>query len=125
MFVIKFAERMAYVDDFNEGQLEESQYSEFNMEFYGKTLAETQEKVTEFFDVNGVSSTVEWDACDEIGRVDISRLEDNDGNIVYSGSHVYNDFKKGKHTLWDATYTGTAYKMTVVPTDYKNTEEAK
>lgn len=54
------------------------------------------------------------DSCDEIGRVDVQRMEDENGDYVTE--HELELWRKGKIRLWSATYTYYIEQCTPVST---------
>lgn len=88
-------------DDFNNGCLPETQTS---LALDLTIKAETKRGIISKLKENFPSNDFEFNACDEIGRVDIQVLEDNDGNEA-SNQQIL-DWKKGKQDLYLANYSG-------------------
>lgn len=60
----------------------------------------------------GVSAdNIEFDACDEVGRVDVQRYENDMGDKASDAE--MERWKKGEERIWLATYTGYCYRQTL------------
>jgi len=61
----------------------------------------------------GEREGVELDSCDDIGRVDISLMEDENGSIATR--QQINDWKEAKIRLWGCIYTFQVESITSEP----------
>lgn len=52
---------------------------------------------------------LELDSCDEVGRLDISVMEDDNGS--HATRHQIEEWKEGKIRLWDCIYTFQVEKI--------------
>ena len=102
--LLKFAEE----DNYNEG-CDPSTTTHFHvdMKFTGDTAQDVVNKVAEYLSVDG--DGIEYNACDEPGRVDFSLMEDENGTSPSKAQMTA--WKRGKCKLWAVTYTGYVEKV--------------
>jgi hypothetical protein len=99
------------VDDYEKGCLPETAFHmEVDVTFKGSTKAELLNDIMNFYGVD--EEAIELNACEEIGRIDISALENGDGHNA-SDSEI-ELWKQGKCTLYSVIYTHKAYKLSEV-----------
>ena len=111
---IKFAEE----DDYKRGCLPDTaQDSGIRVSFRADTLPELLAKLKEFHGIDEADKhgAVVLNACDEPGRIDISKMEDGDGNEATTAQLVA--FKRGKCRLWSVIYTYQVRKVEEMPVD--------
>lgn len=91
-------------DDYEEGCLPNTLQTDFitGVSFTAETIEEMLEKVRIFFNVK--EDAVELDACEEVGRIDVSKMEDARGDSPTIDQLAM--WKRGRLTLWYVTYSG-------------------
>ena len=109
---IKFAEE----DDYKRGCLPDTaQDSDIRVSFRADTLPELLAKLMGFHGIDEADKhgAVVLNACDEPGRIDISKMEDGDGNEATTAQ--LEAFKRGKCRLWSVIYTYQVRKVEEMP----------
>lgn len=98
-YFIKYWEQ----DDFKQGCLSNTGgNSVLEVSFDGSNQTDLLERVMKFFDVP--KENLELNACDCNGRIDVTRLEDAEGNNA--STLQIDHWKQGKCRLYNAIYTG-------------------
>ena len=105
-YVIRGLHKFTEVDDWDKGCIGPAHASQVDVDFTGDTVDEVIAKVASFLDVatEGQDNAVERDACDELGRVDFAKTENDDGEEL--GKAGTERWKQGKQRAWYAVYTG-------------------
>lgn len=81
-----------------------------DVSFSGKTPDEVIEKAAEYLGID--KDGIEKNACDEVGRVDFSTMEDDESSTANESDLAL--WKQGKCRLWYAVYTGTVERVQAV-----------
>ncbi len=89
-------------DIFNDGCQPNSgtHWDESTFHLTSDTIRGLLDKVKKYFDVE--EDALELDACEELGRLDVSRMEDKDGCNASAGE--LDSWKAGNTRLWLADY---------------------
>jgi hypothetical protein len=113
---MKFAE----VDDWEQGCLRQGgTCTEGNDTFRAPTIGALVEKLRLFCDAD--AEGVLLDSCDELGRVDIQKMENADGLTPTDAEEVA--WKMGELKLWAATYTFRVEKISAETVTLITTED--
>lgn len=83
--------------------------SDVSISFTAPDWPSLKAHVLSFFDA--IEDSMEINACDEDGRIDIQRMEDADG--LAPTERQIDQWKRGELDLWTVTYTG--YVQSVSP----------
>lgn len=89
-------------DNYEHGEVGKSGMSSGRESFTGATLRELIDKLKSFCGVDN-DANVLLDSCEEPGRIDIQRQEDDDG--YEPNKHQIEEWKLNQCRLWSATYT--------------------
>ena len=94
----KFAEE----DNFDKGCIPDAQHNDGQDQFCADSVQGVIDKASDFVG-NDDKENILLNSCDEIGRLDIQVMEDDDGTAA-SKAQV-ESWKKGECRLWLACYT--------------------
>ena len=109
-YIIRGLWRYAEVDDFENGCIGPSQASHISLIFEAPTVDATIQKARDFVGVN--EAAVERNACDEDGRIDLCRTENDNGNELTPDEIT--QWKAGNLRAWYCVYTGRLEKLETV-----------
>ena len=102
--LIKFAEE----DIYNEGcQPDTTQHHEIPLNYKADTLAGLLKKVMQDFSLE--VDDLQLNACEELGRLDFSRMEDV--NSTKANKYQLEQWREGLTKLWNANYTARVEKV--------------
>jgi len=108
MYIIRSFMKIAEIDNFVAGcDMESTAISECCIEIKADTIDVLKDKIPAYFGVD--SNSVGYNACEELGRVDIQILEDEHGNKA--GRVDLGRWKKGKIDLYTCTYIGQLERL--------------
>jgi len=111
MYQINDFFKSAEVDDYEDGcQLEGGTCCHLDIRMSAATLPMLIEQVRQFFGAD--SDCITLDACEEIGRLDVNRMEDGNGDPA--SSEQIELWKKREQKLWYVTYTAYVYECKAV-----------
>ena len=107
-------------DDYVEGcDPATSQTTPYDFSITGDTKQDILDKIIEYFGVDHKAITM--DACEEVGRVDISLMQDR--NCFRADEAALNIWRSGKLDLWQVTYSG--YLERTEPESWVNGKKLK
>ena len=108
MFQINGLHKYAEQDTWENGCIMEgANAARITVLFVGATAQDVIEKARKFVDVE--PDAIERDACEEIGRIDFARTENDDGNELTDTEREL--WKAGKLRAWYCVYTGYLYEV--------------
>ena len=96
-------------DNFEKGCIGDCQFFFIPMHIKADSLADLKSQILSF--VGAPDDAMECDACDETGRIDIQKTENDDG--LDPTSCEESAFKAGKIDLWFAYYSCYVERETV------------
>jgi hypothetical protein len=112
-FIVIGFDKSSEIDDYKEGCLPDSgnNFSDRTTVIKGESIAQVLYKIKEFLGLTDDEwkDNFELNACDEDGRVDVQILEDENG-VTADFRDIFL-WKKGRKTLWSATYTFHIYGL--------------
>lgn len=89
-------------DDYNHGCLPNTaQEVYYTQQFSAESLAELLHQISEYHSV--AVEDMNFNECDELGRLDIQCMEDDNGLLMFESEKE--QWKQGKKQAWLATYT--------------------
>ncbi len=100
--------KMAEVDDFDKGCIGPGRDDYIDVSFKATSAEEVISKACQFIGVSDMANSVERNACDEIGRIDIARTETDEGDELTASQ--LEQWKAGKFRAWYCIYTIYLYK---------------
>jgi len=115
MYQIRGLHKIAEVDKFNEGCIAEGlQDCYIDITFTAETRAGCIEKCAEFVGVamDGPDCGVELDACEEMGRIDLCKMENGDSGEP--SPRELERWKRDEETLYYVVYTGQLEQVQLV-----------
>ena len=104
MFYVDYFIKNAELDNYEEGvsiRPEDGYYTDYGLKIIGDDIPELIEMIKHHFNVN--TNAITLDTCDEIGRLDIQLMENEDAEEPSEAQ--YEAFKRGECKLWAVTYT--------------------
>jgi hypothetical protein len=81
-----------------------------DVSFTGKTREECIKRAADFLGIG--EDGIERDSCDEIGRIDFARTENDDGSEL--SDRELEEWKAGKRKAWYVVYTGMLQRVTAI-----------
>ena len=110
MYIIRDFLKMAELNDYKEGCVGNTKHSSLPMEIKADTIEGVKDRVINWFGVT--LPDVDFNSCDEDGRVDIQLMENGEGDRATKSELI--QWKDGKLDLYACTYTGQLEQLTEV-----------
>ena len=101
MFEISGFHKIAELDNFEEGCIEGINDSYFDMHISAQDVPALVKQIISF--IGAEDDSVSLDSCEEVGRIDIQKTENAEGNDPTA--RELSDWKAGRINLYAVTYT--------------------
>lgn len=113
-YQLTIVDKTATVDDYNDGEIGESNNFYIGEKFTGETIKEVIEKACDFIggEYEGAEQCWQAEIDAEDGRIDFQTLETDSGE--QPGKAEISAWKRGKHQLWACYYVGFVEKLAPV-----------